>query len=117
MTETYTPDRLIAGNYGIVDGEAVLVSGQNLSRGALLGKITASDKFTLCDSTASDGSENPQGILAEDCDASAADKIAPYYLAGEFNEDAVIFGGTDDADTHRDALRDLNIYLKEPVSA
>ena len=117
MSETYTPDNLIAGDYPLVTGEAVIESGQNLSRGALLGKVAATDKFKLCDSAAADGSENPQGILAEDIDASAADQISTYYLAGEFNEAAIIFGGSDDADTHRAVLRDLNIYLKAAVSA
>ena len=117
MSETYTPDNLIAGDYPLVTGEAVIESGQNLSRGALLGKVTATDKFKLCDSAAADGSENPQGTLAEDIDASAADQVSTYYLAGEFNEAAIIFGGSDDADTHRAVLRDLNIYLKAAVSA
>ncbi len=118
MTETYTPDKLIAGDYPLVTGEVTIVSGQNLARGALLGKITASGKYTLCDSGASDGSQVPKGILAEAVDASAADVThAPYYLAGEFNEAAIAFGGTDTADTHREALRDLSIYLKETVAA
>jgi len=117
MSETYTPDRLIAGDYPLVTDEATILAGQTLSRGALLGKITASGKYQLCDSAASDGSEAPQAILAEDVDASGGDTVAPVYLSGAFNENAVIFGGSDDADTHRAALRDLNIYLKSPVSA
>jgi hypothetical protein len=39
------------------------------------------------------------------------------FLSGAFNEGALTFGGADTADTHRKALRDLNIYLKKAVSA
>lgn len=115
--ETFTPDNLLAGGYPAVDDIVTVVSGQNLTRGAVLGKITASGKYTLCDSAASDGSEAPQVVLAEACDASGGDAQAVVYLSGAFAEGAVIFGGTDDSDTHRAALRDLNIYLKKTVSA
>ena len=115
--ETYTPDNLLAGAYPVVTDDVTVVSGQNLPRGAVLGKITASGKYTLCDSAASDGSQAPVCILAEDCDASAGDKASvPVYLSGEFAETSVSFGGTDTADIHRAALRDLNIYLKKTAA-
>jgi len=117
MSETYTPDKLLAGDYPVVTDIVTIASGQNLTRGALLGKITATGKYALCDSAASDGSQAPLAILAEDADASAADAQATVYLSGAFNENAVTFGGTDTADTHRAALRDLNIYLKKSVPA
>lgn len=66
----------------------------------------------LVDSASVDGSANPVAILADDVDATEEDKPAPVYLTGEFNEDALTFGGSDDADTHRDALRALGIFLK-----
>ncbi len=116
--ETYTPDNLIAGDFPLVDGEVTIVSGQTLARGTLIGKITATGKYKICDSASDDGSENPKGILAAAVDAASADVAhAPYYLAGTFNEDAVVFGGSDTAETHRDALRDLSIFLKATVPA
>jgi hypothetical protein len=115
--ETYTPDNLLAGDYPVVTDEVTIVTGQTLTRGAVLGKITASGKHALCDSTASDGSQAPVCVLAEDCDASAADKTGvPVYLSGAVAETSLAFGGTDTADTHRAALRDLNIYLKKTVA-
>ncbi|MGE4544211.1 MAG: head decoration protein [Pedobacter sp.] len=115
--ETYTPDNLLAGAYPVVTDEVTVVTGQTLTRGAVLGKITASGKYALCDSAAVDGSQSPVCILAENCDASAADKTSvPVYLSGEFAETSLTFGGTDTADTHRAALRDLNIYLKKTVA-
>jgi len=52
---------------------AVVVSGQNLVAGAVVGKITASGKFTEYDDAAVDGSEVAAGILFDAVDASAAD--------------------------------------------
>jgi hypothetical protein len=108
-------DKLVAGDYPLVTDNVTILSGQNLVRGTLLGKITATGKYIKCVSTAVDGSQTPQVILSEDCDASAADQSAVVYLSGAFNQAAVTFGGADTAATHRSALRDLNIYLKSGV--
>jgi hypothetical protein len=113
----YTPDRLIAGG-PIKTGTGVLITGQNLARGALLGKITASGKLTLSLSAAGDGSQVPFAILAEDTDATGADTAnVGIYLAGEFNEDRIVYGAAHTKDTVRDGLRDLGIFLKDPVPA
>ena len=45
-SETYTPDKLIAAGFPIVADEGILITGQNLTRGALLAKIAASGKLT-----------------------------------------------------------------------
>jgi hypothetical protein len=117
MSETYTPDNLIAGGFPLTTGGITVASGQILSRGAVLGEKTADGQGVLVDSTAVDGSENPYCILAEDVDASAAAVEAPVYLSGEFNEDALAFGGTDTIATHRAALRDLSLFTTTNVSA
>ena len=109
--ETFTPDKLIAGDYPVVTDIVTIDTGA-LVRGTCLGKITATGKYIKCDSTAVDGSQAPAAILAEDADATSADVTATVYLSGAFNQDAVVFGGTDTAATHRAALRNLNIYLK-----
>jgi hypothetical protein len=116
-TETFTPDRLIAGCCDCVTDSGTLVSGQNLTRGALLGKITTGGKLTLCNSAAVDGSAVPYAILAASVDASGGDKVCSLYKAGEFNDNAITFGGSDTAATHKEALRDVGIYLKSPVKA
>lgn len=116
MSETFTPDKLLAGDYPAVTDVVTVLSGQVLPRGACLGKITASGKHVICDSAGTDdGRRAPVVILTEDCDATGADKTAVVYLSGAFNEAAVTFGGTDTAATHRAALRNLNIYLKKAV--
>jgi hypothetical protein len=114
---SFTPDNLHAGDYPIHGLKVTLVTGQNLTRGALLGVITASGKFTLSASAAADGSQTPNAILAEDVDASAGDKDAMVYISGDFNQDALTYGAGHTAASVREGLRNLNIYLHAPVSA
>jgi hypothetical protein len=63
----------------------VIVSGQNLTRGTLLGKITASSKYKKLDTSAVDGSETLVGILGIATNATAGDEKAYMFVHGEFN--------------------------------
>ena len=211
MSETYTPDNLFAGDVlpqPVVPG--TLASGQDLDRGALVGKIlralggalvvaggsgdgtitnaamgakaqiglytltaitvsapdasvfsvhapngerladavagttydtehigcdltngdtdfVAGDSFTVeiedgsgslaqADSTAVDGTELLFGVLADDCDASLADVVCEVYEGGEFNDAALGYAGSDDADTWADQGRALGIIIRENVA-
>ncbi len=116
---TFTPDNLLAGDYPRVTDTVTLVSGQNLGRGAVLGKITASGKYTLSLAAAEDGSEDPCAVLAAATDASGGDKKTAIYQTGEFNQDALTFGTGHSKTTAatRDALRALGIFLKTIVAA
>ena len=116
--ETYTPDNLVAGVTQLVSETGTLAAGQALPRGALIGRITASGKFTLSLAAATDGSQNPYGILLDDYDATAGDLAgAGVYVKGEFNPNAMTFGaGQTPAGLH-DALRTLGIFLKPVVPA
>lgn len=216
-TESYAPNRLLAGaNRTPVTGNGTLLSGQNRTRGALLGKVTLgaassaaksggntgtgtltmdvttpvlanaipgiytvrciaaatnngtfriedplgrvlgdvvmaggagawSDqiKFALADSgtdfivgdgfdvtiaagsgkyllslaAAVDGSQVPDAILVDDCDASAGDKLIGVYLAGEFNSGAMTFGAGHTAASVADVLRAKGIFLKTATPA
>jgi len=208
-TETYTPDRLIAGSCECSTDTATLLSGQNLARGAILGMITralgattagtntgngdvtgeavgantlvgayvltctgaatnsgtfsvvapdgrrlkdatvavayvtdeisftiadgstdyvAADSFSIAvaggsgklvivDSTNVDGSNVPYAILATATDATSADKVCGVYKSGEFNDNAVVVGGEDTVAQHKEALRDVGIFLKATLHA
>jgi len=116
-SDTFVPDQLIAGRFPLVTDTVTLVSGQNLKRGAVLGKITASGKYTLSLSAAGDGSQTPAAILADDVNATGGDKQAGIYLAGEFNTNATTFGTGHTAASTKDGLRALGIYLKSVVNA
>lgn len=115
---TVDRDNLFAGGVMPVVTETItLKSGVSYVRGAVIGIVTATGKATIVDSTASDGSQTAYGILADDVDATTEDKPAVVYLTGEFNEDALIFGGTDTAETHKLALRGMGIFLKKNIGA
>ena len=113
---TYTPDNLIAGEYPRVERVVTIANSAALTKGAVLGKITASGKYQLSASAAGDGSETPDAILAEDADASAADVEAVVYFSGEFNESALSLGTGHTVDGVRAGLRDKNIYLRQNQS-
>ncbi len=115
--EAHTFDALIAGQFPLVTQGVTLEMGQNLERGALLGKVTASGKWKLSESAAGDGSENPRAILVEDCDATAADEACLIYLTGEFNKEKVIFGTGHTAESVWDTLASFCIFLKETLAA
>jgi Bacteriophage lambda head decoration protein D len=111
-SDTYTPDKLIASNPNLLLSNGITVlSGQNLARGSLLGRITASGKYVLSLTAAADGSQTPAAILADDCDASAADKAAIAYFRGDFQEAGITFGTTHTAASTQAALRDLGIFV------
>ena len=90
--ETFDPNGLFAGDYDIATRTGIVASGQNLTRGTVVGRITASGKIIKSLSAASDGSQTPCGVMAVDCDASAADKSAPYYTSGEFDGGKLTYG-------------------------
>lgn len=54
-------------------GVGIIVTGQNLVAGAVLGKVTASGKYVEYDNGAVDGTEVATGILFDAVDASLAD--------------------------------------------
>lgn len=109
---SYVPSDIIAGNaHDLVGRKITLISGQNLSRGAVLGKITASSKYNLSLAAAGDGSETPDLILAEDTDASAGDVETMAYARGDFIEDNLTFGTGHTADSTREGLRGKGITL------
>lgn len=51
-------------------------AGSPLRAGTVLGRITASGKYTLYNPGNTDGSQTVAGLLWDDCDASASDIIA-----------------------------------------
>jgi hypothetical protein len=103
---------IIVGEFDDLVGEKITVaSGQNLTRGAVLGKITASGKYTLSLSAAVDGSQIPDFILAENCDATGGDKVAIAYSRGDFNAQNLIIGTGHTIASIKEGLRVKNIIL------
>jgi hypothetical protein len=111
-TTATTPDGLVAGNADLLVHERItLISGQNCLRGTVLGKITASGKYNKSLSAAVDGSQTPVAVLAEDCDASAGDKVTVAYFRGDFRGDKLILGSAHTLDSIKAGLRTANIEI------
>jgi hypothetical protein len=115
--DSYTPDRLFAGEYPRVSRKVTLITGENVVRGAVLGKITASGKYNLSLSAAGDGSQTPEAVAAEDADATAADVDVLIYETGEFSEDALTLGAAHTIASIRDGLRDKGIFIHKTQQA
>lgn len=113
---TYTPDNLQADDFPLMTDTVTIVAGQNLKRGAVLGKITASGKYKLSASAAGDGSEVLDVVLLQDTDATAADTAAPVALTGAFNARALIFGAGHNAASAKAPLRAKSIFVRNSVS-
>lgn len=94
--ETFDMDDLIAGDYPVQTTSVTVVSGQNVVRGTVMGRITSGGKYAASvRGTASDGSEVAVGIIAVDCDASGGDKTnVPLFVSGEFNTAHCTLPGT-----------------------
>lgn len=111
-TDTYVPDGLVGGNPDLLlNSSIILAAGQNLKRGALLGKITASGKYVLSLAASSDGSQVPNSILVDDVDATSGDKAALNYTRGDFLQDFVTFGTGHTPASTSAALRPLGIVF------
>ena len=115
--DSFVPDNLIVdGSVPILTKAVKLSAGQGiLKRGTVLGKITVSGQYVVVNSANTDGSENADCILADDVD-TATSVVAVAYTSGHFNRKALVFGGSDTADTHEARLRELGIFLSDNVS-
>ena len=67
---------LSEGNGAISREQVTLITGQNLVAGTVLGKITASSKYTAYADGAVDGSEVAAAILYDNVDAGLTDMNA-----------------------------------------
>jgi len=100
-----TDPNLFTKNITIASGAGIL------PRGRVLGKITASGKFTSVNSASTDGSQSANCVLAYSVDATSADVVGTAYLSGIFNREYLTFGGTDTPTNHEETLRGMDIYL------
>lgn len=111
---TFSYKNLVGGNTpAIFTSVETLAKGTGLYvAGTVLGKITATGKLQIVNSANTDGSQVAYALLlTENVDTTAVDVLVTVAKAGRFNREALVFGGTDTASKHEDALRDQNIYL------
>lgn len=112
ITTGPTRDLLISGTQPVADDEVTILAGAAYVRGTVLGRITASDKYTLSASAAGNGSEEPSAILLHDIPADVADRKASVGFTGQFNPDALTLGAGHTIASIRFGLRRLGIFLK-----
>lgn len=93
--------------FSIADGSTDFIVGDrfNITVAAGLGG------FVQSLSTANDGSQVPEAILAEDTDATTEPVPTIAYTRGDFIADDVIFGAAHTVDSTRAVLRDKGIFL------
>jgi hypothetical protein len=114
---SYKPCNLVAGEYPRIERIVTIAAGANLSKGSVIGRITADGKFVLSATASSDGSQVPDAILAEAADATSIDMQAVVYFSGEFNENALVLGTGHTLDSIRTPLRAKSIFLRKNQSA
>ncbi len=114
---SYKPCNLVAGEYPRIERIVTIAAGANLSKGSVLGRITADGKFVLSATASSNGSEVPDAILAEVADATSTDVQAVVYFSGEFNENALVLGTGHTSESIRTPLRAKSIFLAKNQSA
>lgn len=122
VNDIENPDQLIAHDADSIRSlKVTLSSGQNLKRGAVVGAVSGDSPgghYILSLTGANDGSQNPRGIVAQDCDATSADTDCLIYVAGTFNAHKVILGTAWTLDSIYEPLRVVGIFLElNPVIA
>jgi len=94
--------------FTIADGGTDFIVGDTFT----VTTIAGSCKYKKVNSENTDSSAYPDVILLEDTDATNADANGVAAFSGVFNEDSLVFGGTDTKATHRESLRNKNIFLE-----
>ncbi|CAM3300048.1 MULTISPECIES: head decoration protein [Paenibacillus] len=117
-------DNLIAGMVQPIVTQSIIIepaTGAVYERGTVMARTGfAADGTWICtivDSQAAGAAQKvPVAVLADELvDATTAQQRATVYTQGEFNRDALIFGGNDTIATHEAALNDAKIYTKRVV--
>lgn len=99
----------------ITDGSTPFVAGDGFK--VTVAVAAGSGYFKTVNSANVDGSEVPNAVLLEDVDASSAAANGVVGLTGEYNTNSLVFGGSDTAALHKEALRALSIFIKPALGA
>lgn len=122
--ESVPYDNLIAGMVQPIVTQSIIIeqaSGAVYSRGTVLARTGfAADGTWICkivdSAAAAAGEKVPVAVLADvEVDARTSTQRATAFVQGEFNREALKFGGTDTIATHEAALNAAKIYTKRVV--
>lgn len=81
-----------------------------------MGRIGASGTYRLSLAAAVDGSEDPDAILAEACDATNGDAPAIAYFRGGFREAGLTLGTGHTIESVREVLRGKGIVMRKATN-
>jgi hypothetical protein len=100
--------------------DITVISGQNLAAGAVLGKITASGKYTAYNTAGADGSQNAAGVLYAAVNASAADTAGVAIVRhAVLAKEGLVWGASVTTQAHKDAayaaLKALTVVSRTAV--
>ncbi|WP_407156316.1 head decoration protein [Bradyrhizobium sp. STM 3557] len=95
--------------------KVVIKQGQKLEEAAVLGKVTADSKYIKSLKAATDGSEVPDAIATEAVDATAGDVETIVFIAGEFDQDALVLGTGHTLGSVDAVFRTKSIWLVKPM--
>ncbi|MDD2061062.1 head decoration protein [Pseudomonas putida] len=109
---TYQPRQLSAGDFPIAMDTGVIAAGQDLTRGAVLGQVTATKEYLLCKAAADDGSQMPTAILDQDIDTVGGAKSAPIRLTGQVLGSQLTLGEGLTLAAAKAALRPLCLFIR-----
>lgn len=116
MSDTLNYDNLIAGlQKPPVTETGTVRMGEAFSRGALVGRLTATQKWQTLDYTAI-ANFDKLGIATEAIDSTAGEVVTDLFVEGEFSENAVILAYSDTPAEWRALLDVKGIYLRKTVS-
>lgn len=111
--ESFQDDALVLG--GLIDfGSGTLASGQNLTRGTVVGRVTASGELTQSVQSAEDGSQVPVGALVHSVDASDAATDCQFVRGGWLNKDLLTWDASWTEDLQPSAFDGTPIRLVTP---
>lgn len=106
-------EKLDTGNFPLVSEKVTVTSATaGYASGSVMGQVTIGLRCKLSASAASDGSQTPYAVLADDIPPGAAECEAMVYLAGEFPAAKLTFGAGHTAASAKAGLRQRGIYLQ-----
>ena len=117
-TDNNVEDNLIADNQiDLQTEEITLLSGEVVTRGTVLGQVTASGKYRKAATGNGDGSETIKAVATRDKDASGGDVKMIAYFTGSFNKNAMDLSDFTVDEALKTTLRDQHIFLEDSIQA
>ena len=112
---------IFAEEYPVATTTGKIASGEGkVGELTVLGRVTATGEYKVCNLAASDGSEKAAAILVAGwaVDATSSAKDVKVYTSGAFNMEALTWHSSFDTDAKKlAALKLPPLYVKKPVFA